>query len=231
MTNVRVDILKECTFLATQANNPGPKAQHALHQLWAYLKENPANTINLGSDVSDLYLYVDAGYCEHADSRSHTGIFVTIGPNGGPVIVKSFKQGLVTQSSTEAELLALTEGVKRCLSLSKLLMELGFKPNLQIIAMQDNQSTITVASNGEGMGGKAKHFRVRYHFLRELMEDGILKLEYCPSDAMIPDFLTKGMTGTVLRSQITRAMYHGDVEEFHHQAEKAFQRVMLNMQK
>ena len=41
-----------------------------------------------------IILYVDAGYSEHVDSKSHTGIFVTVGKNGGPVLVKSFKQNL-----------------------------------------------------------------------------------------------------------------------------------------
>jgi hypothetical protein len=144
-------------------------------------------------------------------------------------LVKSKKQNLVTQSSTEAELLALTDGVKRSLQPAKLLMELGFTPEIKIVAMQDNLSTVAIAKNGEGMGGKAKHFRVRYHFLRELIEEGTLRLEYCPTDEMVPDYLTKGMTGAHLRGQISRAMYHGDAEEFRLQAEKAVQRVILNL--
>jgi hypothetical protein len=39
--------------------------------------------------------------------KSNTDIFINLGKNGGPILVKSFEQRLVTRSSTEAELLAL----------------------------------------------------------------------------------------------------------------------------
>ena len=56
-------------------------------------------------------------------------------------------------------------------------------------------STILFAKGGEGYGGKSKHFRVRYHFIKELIEAGILEIEYCPTKSMIADILTKPMTG------------------------------------
>jgi hypothetical protein len=210
MCIVRIDIIKECTYLATKSNNPGPIAWKRMRQLWAYLHDQPARSINLGADNASLTVYVDAGYAEHVDGRSHTGIFVSLGGNGGPILVKSKRQSLVTQSSTEAELLALTDGVKKTLSLSKLLVELGFNTDLHLVAMQDNQSTIQIAKNGEGMGGKAKHFRVRYHFLREMMKENVLEIKYCPTEEMIADFLTKAMTGKRLYTQHVRSMWKGD---------------------
>ena len=144
-------------------------------------------------------------------------------------MVKSTKQKMITQSSTEAELLGLTEGIKRSLHLAKFMNELGFTTKLQVTAMQDNQSTIMIAKHGEGMGGKAKHFRVRYHFIKELIDEGVLKIEYCSSGNMIPDFLTKGMTGEQLYYQICRAMYHNDAEVFRRQAEMSNLRVTNNI--
>ncbi len=51
--------------------------------------------------------YVDASYRVHADMKSHTGCVITLGK--GPIFVRSAKQKLVSKSSTEAELIALSD--------------------------------------------------------------------------------------------------------------------------
>jgi hypothetical protein len=214
MSGIRIDVLKECICLAMRSHNPGPTSWKLLRQVIHYLKMNPNFVVNFGADNTELHVYCDAGYGEHADGRSHTGIYVTLGNNAGPIMVKSKKQGLVTQSSTEAEMLALTDAVKRARSIARLLVELGFNSRIKIKVSQDNTSTMQLARIGEGMGGKAKHFRVRYHFLSELINDGELVLVYCNTLNMIADFLTKPMTGVELLRQVIRAMYHDDAEEF-----------------
>jgi hypothetical protein len=228
LTTVRVDILKECIIAAAQSHGPGPKSWKLIRQLIAYLKENPSYVINLGADNTTLTMYADAGYAQHPDARSHTGIYVTLGDNAGPILVKSKKQNLVTQSSTEAELCALVDGVKKAIPLAKLLVELRLNNIVFISARQDNTSTITIARMGEGMTGKAKHFLVRFHFVKELQDQGVLDIGYTATDKMIPDFQTKGMTGVKLQFQLVRAMYHGDVEEFKKAYVRALKRVVAN---
>ena len=58
--------------------------------------------------------------------------------------------------------------------------------------MEDNQSCIAMAKNPQ-YHGKAKHIDIKHHFVREIVGDGSIKLEYCPSKEMIADFLTKGL--------------------------------------
>ena len=43
--------------------------------------------------------------------------------------------------------------------------------------------------------GKAKHIDIRYHFIREQIELGVIRLEYCPTEVMTADMLTKGLNG------------------------------------
>lgn len=228
-TTVRIDILKECVCAASQSHAPGTNSWKLIRQLIAYLKVNPCYVINFGADSSVLTMYADAGYAVHPDAQSHTGIFVTLGTNSGPILVKSKKQSLVTQSSTESELCALVDGIKRAIPLAKLLVELGINKTVFIMAMQDNTSTITIARMGEGMHGKAKHFLVRFHFLRELLDQGIIDISHVGTDFMIPDFQTKGMTGIKFQFQILRALYHGDLEGFKEACTRAKQRILGNM--
>lgn len=204
LDKVRVDIKKECGLLASLSNNPGPDAYKKLAKVQQYLRKTPDDFIILGCSEIHLNVYVDASYAVHDDMKSHSGIYITLGKNGGPILVKSFKQRLVTTSSTEAELLALVDGVKKALPLLKILAELGFQQTMTV--WQDNQSTIRIANKGEGFGTKAKHFRVKHQFLKDLVKDTTLSLQYCPTEDMIADFLTKPMVGYKFQDQVARAM-------------------------
>jgi len=72
-------------------------------------------------------------------------------------------------------------------------MELGITDNVRFIVYQDNKSTLHLAFNGEGFNGKAKHFRVRYHFIKEMIDSFELDLQWCPTSEMLADFLTKAL--------------------------------------
>ena len=57
---------------------------------------------------------------------------------------------------------------------------------------EDNQSAICVAKNQQ-TSGQMKHIDIRYHFVRELVEAGRIKLVYCSTEQIIADMLTKGL--------------------------------------
>ncbi len=209
-TTVCVDILKECIIMAMVSHRPNEAAWNAVKRTLVYLSKNPSYVVKFGSDRTEVNVYADAGYGDHVDSKSQTGAFITIGNNGRPVICKSKKQSLV--SSTEAEMCALTNAVKRAMPVARLLVELGLNDRIKINVFQDN--TIHLAKSGEGLGGKAKHFRVRFQFLKESREGGILNLEYCNTKTTIADMLTKPMIGKERYRQVVRLMFDGDHEAF-----------------
>ena len=41
--------------------------------------------------------------------------------------------------------------------------------------------------------GRAKHISIKYHFVRERVENGVVILKYCPSENMLADMFTKGL--------------------------------------
>jgi hypothetical protein len=228
LSNVRIDILKECVILSMMANNPTEAAWNTLKRVLRFISKYPSCTINLGAENTNVTVYSDAGYGEHTDGRSHSGLFITLGENGGPILTKSKKQTLVTLSSTEAEMLALTDAVRKALPVARLLVELGFNETEKIVAMQDNTSTMRLALVGEGLGGKAKHFRVRFHFLKELIEEGLLDIIYCSTDMMIADLFTKPMVGKERLRQTVRIMYRGNEREYEEANAEALARVQSN---
>ena len=61
-----------------------------------------------------------------------------------------------------------------------------------MVIYEDNQSCISMTRNPQ-FHGRAKHVGIKYHFIREQVEKGTVKLEYCPSKDMVADILTKGL--------------------------------------
>ena len=56
----------------------------------------------------------------------------------------------------------------------------------------DSQGTIALTKNPK-QHPKTKHIDIWYHFVQDLIEKGIIKLEYCPMANMVADILTKGL--------------------------------------
>jgi hypothetical protein len=83
-----------------------------------------------------------------------------------------------------------------------LFRELFVFVELPITLFQDNQSTIRQITNGCTFK-KSKHMVIKTHFARALITEGLLKLEYVPTDKMIADAYTKPYNaGRIIRYSI-----------------------------
>jgi hypothetical protein len=58
--------------------------------------------------------------------------------------------------------------------------------------LSDNQSTITLTKDSQ-FHAHSKHIDIRYHFICWIVNDGKIALEYCPTDDMVADILTKAL--------------------------------------
>ena len=72
----------------------------------------------------------------------------------------------------------------------------GVTPEL----MQDNMSTIKLAEKGRSTSDRTRHIKIRYYFVNQFLENGEMKVKYCPTDEMIADILTKPLQGEKFRS-------------------------------
>ena len=207
LTKVRVDIAKETNYLSTLGKSPGPVAYKILHHLQAYLYRTVDHYVLFGTDDPTPNLYVDASFAPHSrDSKSHGGIYVTLGQHNGPIYIRSGKIKLVCMSICEAELYKIVDGVQHIYSVAKFLEEVGAIPILQFIVNEDNTASIIISWAGENRSTRSKSFRVRHHFLKQLLEDGTMVIKHCPSEDMIADYLPKGMVGEPFVRLTTIAM-------------------------
>lgn len=197
----RPDVLGTCIYLTTMISKVDESVMALLDHMMGYIKCTINIILNLSRGITGatVTVYADASYGIHHNGRSHTGIVITLG-NNGPVCIKSEKQKLVTLSSTEAEIEAATHGIRRGLKVLQLLQEVDIQVNDCVLLLQDNKSTISIITNGEGFSGKSRFMRVKYHFVSELAAEGKITIRYCPTDKMCADIVSKPCVGSSMSS-------------------------------
>ena len=98
----------------------------------------------------------------------------------------------VTLSSTEAEYVAVSEVATEILYIAKMLEFLDTDVQYPIIVNVDNIGAIYLATTAK-TGSRTKHVDVRYHFVREYIEKGILKVVFVRSAENVADVMTKNL--------------------------------------
>jgi hypothetical protein len=141
--------------------------------------------------------YSDADWGGDTDTRRSTsGYIFTL--DGNVVSWKSRRQPVVALSTAEAELIAVVEAIKEALYLRSFLVELKFPVEEPIVIYVDNQAAIVMAKE-PAFRQRSKHMGIRYHFVSDLIAEGVIMLKYIPTKDQLADFLTKPPTGVKLK--------------------------------
>jgi hypothetical protein len=189
---VRPDIATAVSFLTTRVSCSTKQDWAKMMRMLLYLKNNAHRGILLPTK-GDIRVdaYVDAAFCSHVDGKSHTGVIVRIG--GALVMTKSTKQKIVSRDSTEAETIGLSDHTDKILWFHHFLKSQGYDPEPPII-YQDNKSTISLVTKGGGKP-RTRHLRARQYGVKQQIDAGEYTIEYCVTEAMIADVLTKPLQG------------------------------------
>ena len=204
----RPDVLLPIQFLATRVTAPTDQDLRKLMRVLKYLNATVDLGIKLTSGAEpQLRAYIDASYGVHGDGKSHSGMTVTLG--GGPIYVKSTKQKIVTKSSTESELVALSDGASVVIWGRDFLLAQGEKLGPAVI-YQDNMSTMALVDKGASGSERTKHIKIRYFWVKDRVQSGEIKVEYMPTEEMVADILTKPLQGSkfvTLRNMLLNWVY------------------------
>jgi Reverse transcriptase (RNA-dependent DNA polymerase)/Chromo (CHRromatin Organisation MOdifier) domain len=151
----------------------------------------------------DVCAFADADWAnDRGDRRSISGWVAKV--NGDPVSWSSKKQRVVALSTCEAELYAESAAIQEVLWLRGLMEELGLHTRMGSTVYGDNQSAIAVSQNGV-KGERTKHVDVKYHFVTEAVERGVVSLKWIPTAQQQADIFTKALAAPVfelLRQQL-----------------------------
>ena len=168
----------------------------AVKRIFRYLR----GSTNLGllfdagknkSDYAETCVgFSDADWAGAISDRKSTTGYVFLNAKGA-VQWGSKKQTCVALSIAEAECIALAQATKEATWLNSLMAQISTVNVPTMVIYEDNQSTICIA-NGQG-SKRSKHIDIKYHYVQDKIAQGDGVLEYCKTQEMLADVLTKAL--------------------------------------
>ena len=108
---------------------------------------------------------------------------------------KASKQKINVKSSTENEIVGLSEYLPYTLWMGYFLEAQGYKIKKSTV-FQDSTSALKMEKNGRNScTGNSRHINVRYFFVKDRYDKGEIELRYCPTELMLADFLLSPYKG------------------------------------
>ena len=187
----RPDAVYAIGILAQFIQNPGLVHWEALKRLITYLGSTKDYWLTFGGRSKTLVEgFCDADWASNKHRHSISGYSFHFGCS--TISWSSKKQYIIALSSTEAEYIAQTHAAKEALWLRSFVDEVRGTGGAAITINCDNQGAIALAKDNK-FHSRTKHIDLRYHFIREAVEDGKIRVSYIPTDENVSDILTKAL--------------------------------------
>ena len=200
----RRDIATAVAFLCTRVRDPDEDDWGKLKRVLKYIRGTLYLPLTL--EIDDMRLiswWVDASFAVHPDCKGHSGAMMSMGR--GAIMAMSKKQKINTKSSTESEIVGVDDASTNIIWGNYFINAQGYHIE-ETEVFQDNISSSYLLVNGrESSGKRTKHMNVRYFFAKNRIENGEMKIKWCPTKKMLADPFTKPVQGSefrVFRSQI-----------------------------
>lgn len=191
--NTRPDIAASISILAQKVTKPTQEDWNELKRVVKYLKGTADLKLTLAQldfNGEILYGYSDANWADsRTDRKSQSGHVFMV--NGAAVCWSSRKQPLVALSTCESEFVALSEACRAAAWIRRLLIDLKQSVANATTIYEDNQSCLKLIEEEERLSDRSKHIDTRFHFVKDYVNRGIVQCEYCPTEKMLADVLTK----------------------------------------
>ncbi|GLB43841.1 putative encoded by [Lyophyllum shimeji] len=161
----RPDIAFAVQTVSRFSTKPGPAHWEAVKKIFRYLKGTIELWLSYGRSGGALTGYADADGSMAEDRHAISGYAFIV--NGGAVSWSAKRQEIIALSTTETEYVAATHAAKEALWLRSLISQL--------------------------FNARTKHIDIRFHFICWIVEQGSIRLVYCPTEDMVADTLTKAL--------------------------------------
>lgn len=195
-TRSRPDILFAVTMLAQYNSHPTLTHWKLLCQVFNYV----ISTVNycipmLVDDMKHFTAYTDASWASDRDDRRSFSGFIIFFKNV-PISWRTRKQKCVALSTMESEYIAISESIKELLWLHNIYDECSTLLKVTVqkpLMFSDSESAIYYCKNFiENV--RNKHIDIRFHYVKQLLADGLFRLLKVPGNWNIADLLTKPVT-------------------------------------
>jgi transposase InsO family protein len=206
----------DCSFavsrLARFNQNPSDKHHQAANRVIQYLYHTRSIALRFGpnSGMRTFICASDASFADNSmDRKSSQGYLMML--FGGAIAWKANKQDTVTTSTTEAELLALSQTAKEAIFLSRLLKALNLRLDTPLTIDCDNKQTLRlVTEESAKLATKLRHVDIHQHWLRQEFARKHINVQWVPTRDMMADGFTKAL-GKEKHQTFTRMMNLEDI--------------------
>ena len=199
----RLDISQAVGVVCRYLHNPGQEHWKAVQKILAYLKKIPDLPLVLGGNSPDtigelgLTAYCDSNW---ETDRSTSGFLVFYGSS--PVAWSSKRQAVVASSSVYAELISVYHTSAEIVWMRNVLDFLGqVLPSPPTVLYTDSEGALAHTKDHR-VTPRNKHWDPKYHYVRELKENGTILFKHIPGTQNPADFLTKSVSRSKLLSSI-----------------------------
>jgi hypothetical protein len=187
----RPDIAQAVGILARYMSCATVEHWRIAKSVLSYLAGTSEHGLKYGTKQKKLEGFCDANHAGDVDTRrSTTGYVFTLA--GAAISWGSKLQPTVAYSTVEAEYMSAAHAAKEALWIKKLVNDLGNQCGAVLIQC-NNQGTLQLIKHPIS-SQRSKHIDISHHFVRERAMRGGIKFEYCATDRMPADFLTKALT-------------------------------------
>ena len=199
----RPDICQAVSELSRFNNNPGMRHWEGAQRVLRYLKgTSGVGLLYSHGESSDIWGYVDASHTSCPDSNKGRAAYIFMS-GGGPVSWASKRVGNGSLSSCETEYMGLTLAAQEASYLGELHAEMyrdidSVDKSVKCIdLLTDSQSAKSLAENPV-YHGRSKHILAKWHYIRQRVSKGYIKLFDVRTDSMGADMMTKAVGPSIL---------------------------------
>jgi hypothetical protein len=168
-----------------------PHVEHWLQveRVLRYLKGTQNKGLMLYRNVPFTPIsWQDSSFADGRDGKSRAGYAVLM--CGYVVAWGSRLQPTVALSTMEVEYIALCAATQEVMFLRQLISEFSVVLKHTTSMMEDNKGCISYAKNSTTTS-RSKHINVKMRFVRDIIRDNIIVVQWCSTHDMIADALTK----------------------------------------
>ena len=137
---------------------------------------------------------IDASFDDNTlDQKSSQGYIMKL--FGGEIAWRANKQDTVTTSSTEAELLAISQTAKEAIYFSRLIKALSLPlPEVRTIEYDNKQTIRLLVNESTKLQTKLRHVNIHSYWLRQEVQRQSIKIRLVPTKEMVADGVTKALS-------------------------------------
>ena len=178
LTATRPDIMHAVSLISRFIKKPKDADWQAAKRILRYVKGTKRfGILYTASECSDLIGYTDSDWVGSVDDRKSTSSYV-FHMGSGAISRASKKQPIVALSTAEAEYVAATVAACQEIWMRRMLRSLCQEQTKGTMIFCDNSSAIALSKNSL-FHKRTKHIDTKFHYIRELVNNGEIVLEHC----------------------------------------------------